>query len=422
MIVYPSKLSGKISAPPSKSMANRALLCAALAEGRSIIENIELSNDISAMIDALRVLGAEIIVTGVGRIKRLEVAGANFSRVRDVPAHIDCGESGSLLRFIIPVALAAMGGAEFTGGGRLPERPIDIYEKLFVPRGIKWEHGEKNLPLKACGKLKSGIYEMEGNVSSQYITGLLMALPLIDGDSAIVVTGDFQSRKYVDMTVQILGDFGIDIQCGDNEFKIAGGQKYKPLRYSVEGDWSQAAYLILAGVLGDGTQLAGLKEDSLQGDSAIVDVLRNMGADIHWEGDILHADPSSLHAAAADVSQCPDLAPPIALAMACAQGESTISGGARLRIKESDRIETTANALNAMGADVTPTEDGMVIRGRAALTGGAADAVNDHRIAMMAGIASSYCDNIIELSDSESVNKSYPSFWEDFVLLGGKIK
>jgi 3-phosphoshikimate 1-carboxyvinyltransferase len=422
MIIYPSKLSGKISAPPSKSMANRAVLCAALADGHSTIENIELSNDISAMIDAMRVLGAVINVTGEGRIKSLEVTGADLSKARKRMPTIDCGESGSLLRFIIPVALAATGGANFTGCGRLPERPIDIYEKLFVPRDIKWSHGAKNLPLKASGTLKSSTFEISGNVSSQYITGMLLALPLIDGDSRIIVTGDYESRKYVDMTVEILGDFGIVIECTDYGFKIAGGQKYKPVRYSVEGDWSQAAYLILAGILGNGTQITGLMRGSLQGDSAIVDILQSMGADINWEGDILHANKSSLYATKANVSQCPDLAPAIALAMTCAEGRSTISGGARLRIKESDRIESVANALNGLGADVTPTADGMLIYGKASLTGGAADAVNDHRIAMMTGIASSYCENEIELTDSESVNKSYPSFWEDFVLLGGKIK
>ena len=422
MTIYPSKLSGDIKAPPSKSMANRAVMCAALAEGQSTIENIELSNDILAMIAAMCVLGANITVTGKGRIKTLEITGADLSRAHGTLPDIDCGESGSLLRFIIPVALAAAGGAHFTGSGRLPERPIDIYEKLFVSRGISWEHGDKNLPLKAYGTLKSGTYEIAGNVSSQYITGLLLALPMIKGDSRIIVTGDFESRKYVDMTVEILGDFGIDIECTAYGFKIAGGQKYKPMRYRAEGDWSQASYLILAGVLGKGTRVAGLRRDSLQGDGAIVDVLRRMGADINWEGDMLHANKSALHAADVNVSQCPDLAPVIALAMSCAQGISSISGGARLRIKESDRIETAAAALNALGADVTPTDDGMVIRGKASLTGGAADAVNDHRIAMMAGIASSYCENIIELKDSESVNKSYPSFWEDFVLLGGKIK
>ena len=422
MIIYPSKLSGKISAPPSKSMANRAVLCAALADGHSTIENIELSDDISAMIDAMRVLGAEITITGSGKIKTLEITGADLSKTRKPLPTIDCGESGSLMRFIIPVALAAMGGAHFTGCGRLPERPIDIYEKLFVPRGIKWSHGEKNLPLKASGALKSSTFELAGNESSQYITGMLLALPMIKGDSRIIVTGDFESRKYVDMTVEILGDFGIDIECTDYGFKIAGGQKYRPIRYSVEGDWSQAAYLILAGVLGNGTQITGLRRGSLQGDSVFVDILRRMGAELNWEGDVLHANKSSLYATKANVSQCPDLAPAIALAMSCAQGKSTISGGARLRIKESDRIESVANALNELGADVMPTADGMLIYGKTSLAGGAADAVNDHRIAMMAGIASSYCENTIELTDSESVNKSYPSFWEDFVLLGGKIE
>ena len=422
MTIYPSKLSGKVSAPPSKSMANRAVLCGALANGESIIKNVELSNDISAIIGAVRALGASVKITGSGRIKTLEIKGADIRENRGKTLSIDCGESGSLLRFMIPVVLAMAGGAHFEGCGLLPERPIGTYEKLFVPKGISWSHGDKNLPLDVSGKLKSGVYKLPGNISSQYITGLLFVLPMLEGNSQIVITGEFESRNYVDITVQMLSDFGVKVIAKEKGFYIPGGQRYSPAQYSVEGDWSQAPYIILAGVLGAGTEVPGLNQASLQGDKKIVDILSEMGADLRWRGDVLAAKSSELKAAKADVSQCPDLAPAIALAMACAKGRSLIYGGERLKIKESDRIMTVSNALNGIGAKVAPTGDGMIIDGVNALSGGRVDASNDHRIAMMTGVASCWCEHEINLKDSQSVNKSYPSFWEDFVILGGKIK
>ena len=421
MTIYPSKLSGTISAPPSKSMAHRAIICAALARGESRVSNVELSEDIAATIGAVRALGAEVVIQGDGRIKLLNITGMP-DKPADMMPEIDCGESGSTLRFMIPVALATAGMAMFTGRGTLLKRPIDTYRGVLEAKDTNWAQVGLSLPLEVKGRLKSGIYELPGNVSSQYISGLLFALPMLDGSSEIKITGKFESKKYVDMTIQILKIFGIGATETGSGYSVQGNQAYAPARYRVEGDWSQAAFLAAAGALGGGVKISGLLKDSLQGDKAIAGILAEMGADISWQGEVLDVKKSPLKAVKADVSQCPDLTPAIALLMSCAEGKSRITGGARLKIKESDRIMSVANALNSLGAKVTPTDDGMAIEGAKALSGGAADAMGDHRIAMMAAVASAKCKDEIELTGKDSVNKSYPSFWEDFVILGGKIK
>ncbi len=420
MIIYPAKLSGTIDAPPSKSMAHRAIICAALADGESTLSNIELSEDIVATFGAVRGLGAIVDIIGNEKIKSLQIKGLIKKTTNNTPL-IDCNESGSTLRFMIPVSLAAAGMGRFEGRGRLPDRPVDTYRKLFEQKGIEWIQGVKSLPLEIKGKIKNGTYDIPGNISSQYITGLLLALPLIEGDSIIKVIGVLESEKYVDMTIEVMEAFGVKVIKKDNIFLIQGNQSNKAREYKVEGDWSQAAFLILAGVLGKGTKICGLNKNSSQGDIAILNILTDMGADLSWDGDVLQANPSKLTAAKADVSQCPDLAPAIALAMSVAEGESQITGGQRLKIKESDRIMSVANALNALGAKVSPTEDGMIIEGVKKLGGGTANAAGDHRIAMMSAVASALCENETNLIGKDSVNKSYPSFWEDFVFLGGKI-
>ncbi len=420
MIIYPKKLKGEITAPPSKSMAHRAIICASFAEGVSVITNIELSEDMKVTIDAMRKLGAEIVILSDKKRNMLKVRGINGKKLVQAP-DIYCNESGSSLRFLIPIALAVAGGGRFTGSGLLPERPLGVYRDLFSSKKIKWNQGKNSLPLEVSGELKSGIYEVPGNVSSQFITGLLFALPLLKGDSEIKITGTFESKQYVDLTVEMLERFGIVINRSENGFDVPGGQKYCAADYSVEGDWSQAAFLVLEGLLGEGINIHGLNENSLQGDMAIVDILKKMNAEIEWREGVLEVKASKLKACDADVSQCPDLAPAIAAAMAVSGGKNKIYGGERLKVKESDRIMSIANALNALGADVTPTDDGMIIDGKNELAGGSAHAQNDHRIAMMVGSVSAACSGEIDLTDEMSVNKSYPSFWEDFVDLGGKI-
>ncbi|MCK5128753.1 MAG: 3-phosphoshikimate 1-carboxyvinyltransferase [Clostridiales bacterium] len=423
MIITPSRLHGDITAPPSKSMAHRSIIAAALAEGLSFISNIELSDDIMSTIEAVKLLGAKVTLS-VDENERIQLAIQGIAgESKERMPHINCRESGSTLRFMIPIVLASAGGGIFDGEELLPKRPIDSYEKIFTAQGINWHcQSEKdNLPLKIEGTMKSGEYALPGNISSQYITGLLFALPLLDGDSQITIQGNLESASYVDMTIQMLAHFGIQIDKNEDTYIIKGNQQYKQSRYRVEGDWSQAAFLIIAGILGDGTKVHGLDAHSKQGDKAIMDIAQKMGADIKTIDGVVHASKSKLIACDVDVSQCPDLAPAIAAAMSVADGKSTIFGGQRLKVKESDRIMSVTNALNNLGAKVTPTDDGMVIVGKKTLSGTQTDAPADHRIAMMVAAVSQMCNGQFILTGADSVNKSYPSFWDEFVALGGKI-
>lgn len=417
--IQPGSLRGTLSVPPSKSCAHRAVIAASLAKCESRITNLELSQDIEATIGAMDALGASI------RLEQ-EESGRLAAVIRGIvkPAEmpqIDCGESGSTLRFMIPVALAVAGGAVFTGSGRLGQRSLAPYFELFKEHGIAFSQADGGFPLIVHGRLSSGKFSLPGNVSSQFITGLLLALPLLDGQSEIEIIGALESLPYVDITCDVLGQFGIHIDqvTRGSLYRIAGGQAYRPRCFAVEGDWSQAAFPLLMGLLGGSVELAGLEQNSTQGDRVIEDIYRRMGGVLRWEGGNLIVNRSVLIATSADVSQCPDLAPAIAAAMAVAKGESRITGGKRLRDKESDRIAAIASCLNGLGADVTETEEGMSIWGKERLAGGVVDSCNDHRIAMMAAAVSPACAGSVVLSGHEAVKKSWPGFWDAFGQLGG---
>jgi len=413
--IKPSALSGAVTAPPSKSMAHRAILAAALAKGESVIKNIELSEDIRATAGAIRLMGANtefkdgtLIVTGI----------KYFSK----NTFIDCGESGTTLRLLIPV-LAATGGGTVTGRGRLPERPVQEYLKIFDKQNIAYRRGGSNLPLTVGGGLKSGRFALSGAVSSQYISGLLFALPLLTGDSEIVIEDTLESGGYVDMTLQTLRMSGIEIAEIEKyrRYTVTGSQTYKPCDCTVEGDWSQAAFFLLAGAAGGDITVKGLNAETLQKDSAFIGLLKQMGADITAGTDGIRVTKSSLHAVSADVSQTPDIAPVLAGAMAIARGKSVITGGARLKVKESDRIAATASALNAIGAKVTPASDGFVIEGVPHLKGGVSRSYNDHRIAMTLACLLPVCQGEVTIADAQAVDKSYPSFYKELQKLGGNI-
>ncbi len=417
--IQPGLAGGALAVPPSKSVAHRAVIAAALAKGESRITNLELSQDIKATIGAMGALGADIRLERdeSGRFAAL-IQG--IEKPNDRPL-IDCGESGSTLRFMIPVALAVAGGAVFTGSGRLGLRSLGPYEELCRQHGIAFARGEGGFPLTIQGTLQPRNYPVPGNVSSQFVTGLLLALPMLPGPSSVVVEGKLESLPYVELTLAVLRRFGIAAEerhCGAS-YHVEGNQKYQTHSFPVEGDWSQAAFPLLMGLLGGPVRLSGLLRDSAQGDRAIEAVFREMGGALQWEEDTLAARPSRLRAVSADVSQCPDLAPAIAAAMAVAEGESRITGGQRLRDKESDRIAAITACLNGLGADVEETADGMVIRGRERLAGGAVDSCNDHRIAMMAAAVSPACAGPVVLSGHRAVQKSWPGFWESFRQLGG---
>ena len=384
--ITPGLLRGAITPPPSKSQAHRLLIAAALADGESRIEHLADSQDIQA---TRRCMAA------------LKAPG------EDLPV-LDCGESGSTLRFLIPVALALRGGGRFTGRGRLMERPQKPYFDLFDEKGIAYRQEDGVLTVQ--GRLTPGTFALPGDVSSQFVTGLLYALPLLEGDSRITLTTPLESRGYVDMTLEALERFGIRAECPDGRtLRVPGGQTYRPCRAAVESDYSQAAFYYAANGLGGQVEILGLNPRSAQGDQCIVPY---------------HMQLCGPGEAELDVSQCPDLVPPLAAHAALRQGITRIVNAARLRIKESDRLTAVTQVLTALGADVVEGADRLTITGPPeGLAGGVTvDSHNDHRIAMMAAIAATRCAAPVTIIGAECVAKSYPDFWEDYERLGGQIQ
>lgn len=421
--ITPKSLSGSLKVPASKSDSHRAIISASLCKGESEVDNLIFSKDILATLNGMKALGAkyEIIKSdeefGAGSVK---IHGVD--RVQIVEDEIDANESGSTLRFLIPIAALDKKKISFTGRGKLVERPLDTYYHIFKEQSIRYETKDGLLPLTIYGGLKAGRFNVAGDISSQFISGLLFSLPLLDGDSSIAVTSPLESKGYVDLTIETLSLFGIEIENKDyKEFKVRGGQEYKSRDYTVEGDYSQAAFLIVAGILGDGVICQGLNIDSLQGDKAILDIVRAMGADIEV-GQLIEAKNSNTHGIEIDASQCPDLVPILATLAALSKGTTRIIKAERLRIKESDRLKAMATELNKLGADVIELEDGLEINGKETLNGGIVDSWNDHRIAMALAIASIKCKDEVIIKNSEAVNKSYPGFWKDFEKLGGEIR
>ena len=407
LTIIPGKLAGTVTPPPSKSQAHRALIAAALADGESVIDHVALSQDIEATIRCLGELGADFTVDGSTVTVRGMGANAMSPLRRMAYPRLDCGESGSTLRFLIPIALAVRGGGVFTGRGRLMERPLKPYFDLFDEKGIFYE--QKDGVLTVTGMLTPGEYRLPGDVSSQFITGLLYALPLLDGDSEIVLTSNLESWGYIDMTLEALQCFNIHIEERENGWFIPGNQLYQPHSLMVEADWSQAAFWYAAKFLDNPVELSGLNWPSAQGDRAINGFFRRL---------------SQMKDTGLDVSNCPDLVPPLAAMAALCPGCTTrLTNAARLRMKESDRLTAVNQVLSALGADVEEGPDFLKIRGRERLAGGVkVDSFNDHRIAMMAAIAATCCVKPVTITGAQCVAKSYPNFWEEYERLGGKIQ
>lgn len=446
LTITPAKLRGAITPPPSKSQAHRLIICAALAAGESVVENIALSQDVEATLRCMEGLGARWTLDG----STLRIAGIGGSTPpcsgRGELPRFDCGESGSTLRFLIPIALAAVGGGVFTGQGRLMERPQQPYFDLFTEKAIFYEQRDGALTVR--GTLKPGTYRLPGNVSSQFFTGLLLALPLLSGSSRIVSTTKLESVGYVNMTCRAMENFGVTTaskrrvglrRTPHGAWEIPGGQAYQPRTVSVEADWSQAAFWYAAQALGCDVEATGMNVDSLQLDKRIVDY-RDMiqgkpltgGVTVPIWKVVEDEDPPPVqrqgpagdtpHATCIDVSHCPDLVPPLAAMGACMNGTLYINKAGRLRLKESDRLAAVTAALTAMGAKVIEEPDRLIIQGQDSLRGGCTvDCCNDHRIAMMAAVAATRCREPVTLLGAECVKKSYPNFWEDYKRLGGII-
>ncbi len=406
--IRPQKLCGTITPPPSKSQAHRLIIAAALADGESVLSNVAFSQDILATLSCMEQLGArwEKIDGSTIRVQGL-AAGAPVLQKDGMP-HFDCGESGSTLRFLIPIALAVAGGGVFSGRGRLMERPQTPYFDLFEEKGIFWEQKDGTLTVR--GTLESGTFLLPGNVSSQFFTGLLYALPLLDGASRITATTALESESYIAMTMDALKGCGVAVDVLEGKqgsFFVPGAQRYAPTQRRVEADWSQAGFWYAAMALGNLVDVTGMNENSRQGDQVVADAC----VKLCQSGDV-----------ELDVADCPDLVPPLAAMAAVRKGTARIVHAARLRIKESDRLSAVTAVMNALGAHIEELHDGLVICGVETLCGGVSvDACNDHRIAMMAAVAATRCKEPVTIEGAECVRKSYPDFWEDYEMLGGAI-
>lgn len=400
--ITPTLLSGTIRPPSSKSQGHRLMIAAALAQGNSWISHINNSQDITATLQCMQALGADfhweddttLSITGISAQKKREPV-------------LNCGESGSTLRFFMPIALALQNGGTFLGQGRLMERPQEPYFEIFREQGISYQRGDNTLSLS--GSLCPGQFRLRGDVSSQFITGLLYALPLLNGDSEIVLTTPLESAGYVDMTIEVLQQFGIVVAKTRQGWLVPGNQSFSPQSCSVEADYSQAGFFYAMAGLGNQLTIAGMKENSTQGDRMVVPYMAQLDA------------PGTV---TLDVGQCPDLVPPLAARAALRAGSVThIVNAGRLRIKESDRLSSVTALLTALGADIEEHPDSLTIHGKSQLAGGVTvDSWNDHRIAMMASVAATRCQHPITITGAECVRKSYPEFWQDYRRLGGMLQ
>lgn len=405
--------NGTVNVTPSKSDVHRAIICAAMANGVSRISPVALSNDIKATIGCIKALGADAVLEN----NVLTVDGTNM--YKNKTALLDCGESGSTLRFFIPIAAVGNINATFVGKGKLPQRPIGIFTEALPKAGTVCKT-EGGLPLEIKGQLKSGIFEIPGNVSSQFITGLLLALPILEGDSEIVLTSPLESVGYIAMTIRTMKQFGVNIQATEKGWHIKGGQSYKTCDYTTDGDWSQAAFFMVLGAVSGKVTVKGVAKDSTQGDKKCAEILARFGAKVTQLDNEVTVEKGELKAITIDASQIPDLVPVLSVCAAFAEGTTKIINAERLRIKECDRLKATAELLNNLGGKVKELSDGLEITGVSSLKGGNVNGYNDHRIVMSAAVCAARSDEDITATFAMSINKSYPDFYIDYNSIGGK--
>lgn len=413
-------VGGTLAAPPSKSMAHRAVICAALARGVSHVCNLEYSRDITATIGAMRQLCARIREQADGL--RVEGIGGFATVTRPV----DCGESGSTLRFLWPLFSLTDQKITFTGQGRLMQRPLSVYEEIAQRQGLRTEKGENTVGV--FGRLRPGEYPVPGDVSSQFISGLLLALPLLEKDSVIRIAPPFESRSYVQLTLAAMAAFGVTARWLDPfTLEVPGGQRYTPADYTVEGDYSQAAFPAVLGAVCGGIAITGLPEGSLQGDAAILPILQRCGAAFTRSGDAVRfeAPAAPLRGTHIDLADCPDLGPILMVLGALCEGETVITNAGRLRIKESDRIAAMEAELRRFGVQITSTEDAVTVQGTGA-AGLHAPAVpldghNDHRVVMSLTVLALACGFAADIDGAEAVAKSWPGFFDEIQKLGARM-
>ena len=410
LILHPRPLSGRIAAIPSKSWAHRLLLGAALSGTPTTLPCSSLSEDVEATCACLSATGVSVTYRD-GILAVQPGMGPGLCR-------LPCGQSGTTFRFLLSVAAALGISADFYLDGRLPLRPLAPLDRELETHGVVLFRPEPGL-LQCRGRLQPGAFSLPGNVSSQLISGLLFALPLLDGESTLTVTGPVESGPYLEMTQAALALFGIHIPFDGTSYFISPTPYQSPGQVQLEGDWSNAAFWLCGGALGGGITVSGLRRDSLQGDRTIGPLLAKLGAHVSWDQDRCTSGPGRLRPIWVDARPIPDLVPILAVAAAAAPGESRIAHAGRLRLKESDRLDTTCRLLQNLGSSIRLEGDCLVIQGGAPLTGGAVESFGDHRIAMAAAVAASLCRGPVQLSGAEAVTKSYPRFWQGYRSLGG---
>lgn len=416
MSVSPSYSQGSIKAIASKSIAHRLLICAAFGDRKVKINCAQTNKDIEATAACLSALGAKI--SRVGSV--YEVEPVSFDTLQK-NATLPCNESGSTLRFLIPVVAALGANSSFLMEGRLPQRPLSPLREELESHGISFSYPQDNI-LKIEGQLKGTNFSINGGVSSQFISGLLFAMSLMPQRSTLSVTGKIGSAPYIAITQDALALFGVIAEKNGNIYTVGERSQFaSPCYIDVEGDWSNAAFPLCLGILGKGSiSIMGLNCTSSQGDSKIIDIIRRFGGKVVAlpSGDGYIAEPSNVCGCDIDAEDIPDLVPILSVLASVAKGKTTIYGASRLKLKESDRLQTVCDMLSTLGGDIKQTDDGLIINGVPSLTGGRVSSYNDHRIAMSAAVAACVCSAPIIIENAEAVEKSYPSFWEDMRSLG----
>ena len=417
LTVFPSKLSGSVLVPPSKSFAHRAIFAALLCRGKSVLKNVALSNDIKSTLNVVEKLGASYKFSN----NILEIYGGlnKLLNCEEKLIEVECLESGSTLRFLIPIALAFGKSVLIKVGKKLAQRPLNPYFETFKKCDVALKKSGQYIYIS--GRLKAFEYEIDCSLSSQFITGLLFALPNLDGKSVIKITSRLTSRPYVDITLKVLENFGLNIfECG-NKYIVEGNQEFKSCEYKIEGDYSQAAFFEVLGCLNP-MYIKGLNPNSIQGDVKMLELISRSGAVVEWKNGVLKISPGNLDSFCFDVENFPDLAPPIAVMACMCKGKSFIKGASRLRFKESDRVSSIFNMIKSIGGEITYSNNCFSIKNVGKFSGGVVDSRHDHRIAMAASIASAYSKKSICILNAECVNKSYPDFYEVYHSLGGIVR
>lgn len=431
--IHPRELAGSVPAIASKSMAHRLIIAAALSSSSTHVVCNTTCDDIEATIRCLTALGARIEATGDGYEVHPVPKSIELGVLKAFQgATLDCGESGSTLRFMLPVACALGANASFTGAARLAARPLGPLVDELVAAGCDIA-ATGAFPMTAGGRLRPGVFKLPGTVSSQFISGLLLAFPVLPGACEIEVSGRIESRPYINLTLQALKTFGVDVIVerttapdGITEltrFRSMGRPYRSPGEVRVEGDWSNAAFWLCAGALGsEPIEVKGVSLTSAQGDRNVLAALSRFGARTRRTAESAIVQPDALHAFSMSAQDIPDLVPVIAAVAACCEGTTIIRDCARLRIKESDRLATTTSELRALGANVSIDRDSLIICGQPRLSGGIVESHNDHRIAMMAAVAAVRCDGDVVIRGAQAVAKSYPTFFEHYRMLGGDVE